>query len=252
MPPPAQGILFTSVSDVASFLGATGVKLRLDDDGVSTGAITAATNATPIQVTSASHGLTTGDLVQITGVHGNTWTDGIWFVTVVDANSFTLNTSTGSGTYTSGGTWYGIGYPQSSWAAYAPQIGTATVKRFVQTLYDASDLQNSWSAWFWSTVIGAQWLCARRGNPIPGSINNLYLQSLDELDAVMNRKLTIEDTVYRNECFPTWSVLRIDRRFSVKQMRVVASISGRTAPQFPRIWDLASQIIGPAELNSIQ
>ena len=67
--------------------------------------ITGATNASPIVVTSAAHGLVTGSQVTITGVTGNTAANGIWTVTVVDANRFSLNASTGSGSYSGGGMW---------------------------------------------------------------------------------------------------------------------------------------------------
>lgn len=70
-----------------------------------TGSITGATNASPIVITSASHGLTTGDRVTITGVGGNTAANGTWIITRLDANTFSLNGSTGNGSYTSGGTW---------------------------------------------------------------------------------------------------------------------------------------------------
>jgi hypothetical protein len=65
--------------------------------------ITAASNATPISVTSTSHGFATGDVIYIANVAGNTATNGLWQITVVDANTFTLNGSTGNGAYTSGG-----------------------------------------------------------------------------------------------------------------------------------------------------
>ena len=70
----------------------------------STTNITGATNATPISVTSAAHGLTTGDKVVIVNVGGNTAANGLWTVTVVSASVFTLNSSVGNGAYTSGGT----------------------------------------------------------------------------------------------------------------------------------------------------
>lgn len=63
--------------------------------------INAATNASPIQVTtSATHDLTTGQQVTIVGAEGNTAANGTWTVTVLDANNFTLNSSVGNGTYT--------------------------------------------------------------------------------------------------------------------------------------------------------
>jgi len=72
-------------------------------------AITAATNATPISVTCTSHGLSSGDLVEIVAVGGNAAANGRFEVAVVDANTFTLKDITtgssvaGSGVYTSGG-----------------------------------------------------------------------------------------------------------------------------------------------------
>ena len=69
--------------------------------------ITNATNATPIVVTSASHGLTTGDVITVEGVVGNTNANAEWVVTKIDANSFSLDGSAGNAGYTSGGTFTG-------------------------------------------------------------------------------------------------------------------------------------------------
>lgn len=75
------------------------------------GTITGATNASPIVVTSANHGLAVGDSVVISGVLGNTAANGTWIVSAVTTNTFTLTAvagggaSTGNGAYTSGGTW---------------------------------------------------------------------------------------------------------------------------------------------------
>src|SRR5262249_45621742 len=51
--------------------------------------ITGATNAGPIVITSANHGLRSGDRVNISGVLGNTSANGGgWVVTVLNANQF--------------------------------------------------------------------------------------------------------------------------------------------------------------------
>ena len=70
-----------------------------------TGSITGATNDSPIVITSASHGLTTGTRVTIINVGGNTAANGTFVITNVSANTFSLDGSTGNGAYTSGGTW---------------------------------------------------------------------------------------------------------------------------------------------------
>jgi hypothetical protein len=70
-----------------------------------TGTVTAASNASPIAITSGGHGLATGQIVTISGVSGNTAANGTFTITKVDADHYTLNGSTGNGNYTSGGTW---------------------------------------------------------------------------------------------------------------------------------------------------
>ena len=74
-----------------------------------TGAITAATNANPIVITSNGHGLANGDQVLIYGVAGNTAANGLWTVSAVATNTFTI-TVAGNGAYTSGGTWEYTGF----------------------------------------------------------------------------------------------------------------------------------------------
>lgn len=65
--------------------------------------VTGATNASPIVLTAASHGYSTGDRVAVWEVLGNRAANGLWTITVLDVNTFELNGSTGAGTYTSGG-----------------------------------------------------------------------------------------------------------------------------------------------------
>lgn len=71
-----------------------------------TGAITNATNAGPIVITSAAHGLNNGDTVLICRVKGNRAANGTWVVANKTANTFELQGSTGNGAYLSGGVWY--------------------------------------------------------------------------------------------------------------------------------------------------
>ena len=67
--------------------------------------ITAASNASPIVVTtSGAHGLATGQLVFIEDVLGNTATNGNFTATVVTPTKFSLDGSTGNANYISGGT----------------------------------------------------------------------------------------------------------------------------------------------------
>lgn len=66
--------------------------------------ITGATNASPIVITIAVHGLVDGDHVTIADVLGNTAANGTWAIANSTVNTFELVGSTGNASYTSGGT----------------------------------------------------------------------------------------------------------------------------------------------------
>lgn len=59
--------------------------------------IASSTNASPIEVTSTGHGYSTGDVVYIQNHTTNLTANGVWTVTYVDANKFTLDGSVGVG-----------------------------------------------------------------------------------------------------------------------------------------------------------
>jgi len=78
---------------------------KISQDASLSVAVTAATDAIPIEITTASaHGLADGHLVNIVNVLGNTAANGLWRVTVTGALTLKLDGSNGNGTYTSGGT----------------------------------------------------------------------------------------------------------------------------------------------------
>lgn len=81
------------------------------------GVVSGATNASPIVITDTAHGLQTGNIITVTGVLGNTAANGTFLVTRVDADTFSLQGSTGNGSYTSGGTWNLTGVYEASIAA---------------------------------------------------------------------------------------------------------------------------------------
>lgn len=68
-----------------------------------TGAVTGASNATPIVITQTGHGKANGDAVFISGVGGNTAANGAWVIANVTANTYELVGSAGNGAYTTGG-----------------------------------------------------------------------------------------------------------------------------------------------------
>lgn len=85
--------------------------------------LTGATNATPIVCTSANHGRTTGDTLFISGVTGNTAANGTWVITVLTANTFSLDTSVGNGAYTGNpGTWFAVPAATDTYTIYKTEL----------------------------------------------------------------------------------------------------------------------------------
>lgn len=89
--------------------GQSGVVASGTSEFKDSGVVAGASNASPIVITDADHGLTTGTAVTISGVGGNTAANGTFVVTRINANTFSLNGSVGNGAYTSGGTWHATG-----------------------------------------------------------------------------------------------------------------------------------------------
>jgi hypothetical protein len=116
-------------------------------------AITGATNASPIVVTSTAHGFANGDVVTISKVGGNTAANGKWTIQNVAANTFELAGSTGNGAYTSGGIAIDLSKDQflSDIAAGARIATSAALASKTSTLgvADAADFS-------WTGVSGAQ------------------------------------------------------------------------------------------------
>ena len=120
-----QAIGWQHTSAFVGFRGATTTYTR---------SVTAATNATPIVVTtSVAHAVRGGDTVTISGVVGNTATNGTWEARNVTATTFEIVDSvtgvaiTGNGAYVSGGTMSRIiTHSGASKIVYGKRITAAT------------------------------------------------------------------------------------------------------------------------------
>lgn len=131
------------------------IKAALVDTGTASTAvkaITGATNATPIAITSTAHGFTNGDIVYIDSVGGNLAANGIWQVGGAAANTYNLlnpvtgGNSVGSAAYTSGGVAVCLG-PSASGdnlddisASIVGSGVTLTSPTMVQGVADAADV----------------------------------------------------------------------------------------------------------------
>lgn len=123
----------------------------------------------------------------------------------------------------------------------ARNYSTAIVKSFCLQHYIDSKLADSWLVNNWSTIIAAYWISARRGNPIPESLQKLYDECLKDLENVKSKKMMIPDIGYRNVDWPAWSNVSVDPRYRIKQIRVQRQTSESTPTQYPQTVDIPSE-----------
>lgn len=107
---PGDTIRVAKSPDKISLGNGTWTSITSNTQPNTTSSITGATNATPIAITVANHGWSTGDVVSINSVGGNTAANGTWIITNTGTNTFTLDGSVGNGAYTSGGTAQNINF----------------------------------------------------------------------------------------------------------------------------------------------
>lgn len=106
------------------------MQVALDTADVAVKVITGITNASPMVVTSASHGFSNGDIVVIRGVGGITAANGTFKVASVTTNTYALTTvkdglnSTGNAAYTSGGSAINLTLAANNTDVDAGQNGT--------------------------------------------------------------------------------------------------------------------------------
>lgn len=142
-------------SPAPTSLGVTGT--WTDGPLAATTSITSSTNATPIVVTRATHGLTTGDTVVVTGHTTNTNANGTWEVNVLTSSTFELTGSVGNGVGGASGTFrlrnnsrvtlasavtatvQDCGFQSGAWTASANVTATITTTDFKEG-YGASSL----------------------------------------------------------------------------------------------------------------
>lgn len=99
--PPSTTVLIPSTYNITDMDEPEMVEERPATANVS---VTSTDTSTPIKVTAPNHGLTTNAEIIMTGVANTSAPWGQWFVTVIDANTFSLNGSASDGVAGTGGT----------------------------------------------------------------------------------------------------------------------------------------------------
>lgn len=92
-------------------------------------------------------------------------------------------------------------------------------QQYAAAVLATSDLINRWA-----TVMSVYFLCMRRGNPIPKSIEAEFERIMDLLTKVSTGELVL-DLATDGDRRPSFSNLKVDRRYRDARIRVRRSVS---------------------------
>lgn len=96
--------------------------------------------------------------------------------------------------------------------------------QFYCTQYALADLATSNLVARWATVLAVRFLCQRRGNIVPDSVESEYQDIKEKLKEVRSG-FPIPGVPYRTNSLPTMSNVRVDRRYPQSTIRVTPNNS---------------------------
>lgn len=106
---------------------------------------------------------------------------------------------------------------------------TEELANYLTQRYDHTALASSHTVIGWATKVACYFLCLRRGNPAPQSISEEFNRILNPDDGLAIRvsrgNYQIRGLALRDDQRPTWSNLRIDRRWPNSKTRVTRTNS---------------------------
>lgn len=129
----------------------------------------------------------------------------------------------------------------------AVNYATARVNLYLGNRYTSAQLATSWSVHDWATMIAARWVCRRRTNPVPESLQDAYDEAIAEMTAIRDRLMSLTDIQERQADQPVLSNMTLDGRYKVKQLRKQLPISTPRPTVAPSPEHYPSTIIGGLE-----
>lgn len=120
---------------------------------------------------------------------------------------------------------------------------TSRVNLYCLAKYAASELVTSALVNEWAVLCAAYWLSCRRGNPPPGSFDDLYKSAIDDLKLIHSGSFQIPDIGYRDSAWPAWSNIRVDQGYPLRKIRVERPISESSPVPYSQPRDRTAEYI---------
>lgn len=248
--PVTLSTLFCTPQDVWDILSVEGVDLRQDDANLATGQIITtsadtAVGATSMAVTALAVPLLLGEqltfyqagmsvpvTVQLTAVANVS-------ATSLSVQAVTTAIPTGAQARDSG-----VNAATGARLAVGTRKGTSKVKLYCNARYDDSQLVLSGTVCDWASTIAARFLCTRRAQGCPRSLEAQYKESIEEMRMVQSGALSLEDCGTRGVDWPTITNVTVNPAYDYMRARVEPNISEQTPTVYAQYidWNSAAWI----------
>ena len=231
--------LYCTPQDIYEQLGVDAAQLRLDDQNQASGqqiaaSTTAGIGATSISVAALQYGLLAGTRLVFSDAGMSSPVEVTLSSTAASgATSLPVTTLTVAVTGGAIAIDNGVNVWLAGMMTKACRYATARVKLYCCNRYDDTQLVNSWSVNQWAITIACKWIGTRLYRAAPEQIESAYQEVMEELKAVKDGSLDVEDIAPRTANWPAFSNVTVDIGYSVRKLRVEQSISEPTQTQYP-------------------
>ena len=241
--------LFCTPQDVWDMLSVEGVDLREDDHNLATGQIittssAAAVDAVSIAVTALPVALLRG--TQLTFEAAGMAVPVTAYLTAAASAGATsiaveaLTTAINAGAQARDS---GVNAATGARLLVGTRKGTSKVKLYCNARYDDSQLVLSGTVLDWAVICAAKFLCTRRAQGCPKSIQADYDEAIDEMRMVQSGQLSIEDIGTRGVDWPTVTNIIVNPAYDGMRARVMPNISEGTQSAYHRFVDWNSAVM---------
>lgn len=236
-------ILFTTPQDIWDLLSVEGVDLREDDHNLATGQTVQTTaqalaGATTISVAALPVGLLAGSqlVFDSAGMEVPIMAQ-LSAAAAAGATSITVLALSADIAANAQARDSGVNAATGARLLVGARKGTSKVKLYCNARYDDSQLKLSGTVLDWATIAAAKFLCTRRAQGCPKSIQADYDEMLEELGMVQSGQLAIEDIGTRGVDWPSMTNITVNPAYDNMRSRVQPSISEQTPAQFGQFVD---------------
>lgn len=240
--------LFCTPQDVWDLLSVEGVDLREDDHNLASGQIievtaAAAVGATSLTVTALPVALLRGaELVFDAAGMEVPVKASLTAAAAVGATSLSVTALGTAINALAQARDSGVNAATGARLAVGTRKGTSKVKLYCNARYDDSQLVLSGTVCDWATIAAAKFLCTRRAQGCPKSIQEEYDESIEEMRMVQVGQLSIEDIGTRGVDWPTVTNVIVNPAYNGMRARVQPNISEQTPTAYSQFVDWSSAL----------